>query len=73
MGLGYFLVEMCNAKPQSLILTICGLLLIMIAVDWFFLILPRRQRVSVEKRAQELQQQARPSGAAEEQEAVNAS
>lgn len=46
LGLGYFLVEVCHAKPQSLILTICGLLLVMIAVNWFFLVLPQRERTS---------------------------
>lgn len=40
LTLGYLLVEVGKAKPQSLILTVCGLLMFMIGIDWVFLALP---------------------------------
>lgn len=41
LTLGYLLVEIVKAKPQSLILTISGLILLMAAINWFFLDVPK--------------------------------
>lgn len=44
LALGYLLIEVCKAKPQSLILTMCGLIMFMIAINWFFLEVPAVDR-----------------------------